>query len=94
VSRLLGLATAKQYPRGERGLWDVLVIERRDNLLFNYDDMKALSDATGSTDINVRYTREEDDYSEYTPGSESDFEIVVWLRMVRPLTHGERFGLA
>ncbi len=88
MSDLFKAATAsrrcRNYSKPDVAVWDVLIISGRDSVDFTYDDMLRLSVEAGSTDIDVRYAADDPGYSEYTPGTSSEFEMVVWLRKVEP----------
>lgn len=44
---------------------------------WTYDDMKRLSDALGTTQLNFHYQKETDAYSTWTSGDPSEMKVVV-----------------
>jgi len=53
------------------------ILEMREYDALTLDQLVALSERVGTKLIDIKYTAEEGDYSEYTPGSPSSFVIHI-----------------
>jgi hypothetical protein len=65
------------YIDGLHTVFNGIVLQISDYAALTLDQLVELSEAVGTKLIDIKYSVEEGDYSEYTPGEPSSFVIII-----------------
>lgn len=65
------------YREGTKVIFNGIVLQMSDYAALTLDQLVELSEAVGTKLIDIKYSVEEGDYSEYTPGDPSSFIIII-----------------